>query len=100
MKMCHIFISGFVQGVGFRQFIKHHALKLKLTGWVKNLPDNRVEAVLQGAIVDIEKMILFCRKGTFLSEVKDVEVVWEENTLTNGEEFRDFSIRLFSTFPL
>lgn len=76
--IAHVFISGFVQGIGFRGFVKHHALKMGLTGWVKNLPDNRVEAVLQGAITDIKKMILQCRKGPFLSEVKDVEVVWED----------------------
>jgi len=78
MKICHIFISGFVQGVGFRQFVKHHALKLKLTGWVKNLPDNRVEAVFCGLKEQIEKIISICRKGPFLSEVKDVQVNFED----------------------
>lgn len=89
MKMCHIFISGFVQGVGFRAFIKHNASKLGLTGWVKNLPDNRVEAVLQGRIESINKMVLLCRKGPFLSEVKDVDVIWEEKQYDGAfEEFR------------
>lgn len=74
----HIFISGFVQGVGFRSFVKHHASKLGLTGWVKNLPDNRVEAVFQGSKENIEKMIVLCKKGPFLSEVKNVEVIWED----------------------
>lgn len=75
----HVFIFGFVQGVGFRQFIKRNAVKLGLTGWVKNLPDNRVEAVLQGRIEEIKKMIDICRKGPFLSEVKDVQVMWGNN---------------------
>ena len=91
MKMCHVFISGFVQGVGYRQFVRHHALKLGLTGWVKNLPDNRVEAVLQGRIEDVEKMVLLCRKGPFLSEVRDVIVEWENKSLA-GIEFKDFRI--------
>lgn len=86
---CHIFISGFVQGVGFRRFIKHHALKLGLTGWVKNLGDNRVEAVFQGSTLNIDKIIAICEKGTFLSEVKDVNVIWEENS---GEVYRTFEI--------
>lgn len=87
--VAHIFISGFVQGVGFRAFLKHNALKLGLTGWIKNLPDNRVETVLQGRIKDIEKVILLCRKGPFLSEVKDVVVEWEDSS---AETFKSFEI--------
>lgn len=86
--VCHIFISGFVQGVGFRQFIKTNAQKHGLTGWVRNLPDDRVEAILQGRIENIEKMILICRKGPFLAEVKNVEVGWEDVK----EKFKDFQI--------
>lgn len=74
----HVFISGFVQGVGFRQFIKKFALGFGLTGWVKNLPDNRIEAVFSGPKENIEKIILICKKGPFLSEIKDVEVMWED----------------------
>ena len=55
MKVAHIFISGFVQGVGFRQFIKINADKLKLKGWVRNLSDGRVEAMLQGSKEKIER---------------------------------------------
>jgi acylphosphatase len=90
MTMCHIFITGFVQGVGYRRFVRHHALKLNLTGWVKNLADNRVEVFLQGRTQDIEKMIEILKKGSFLSEVKDVVVEWgdgksEENLLKTFE---------------
>lgn len=84
----HVFISGFVQGVGFRQFIKEFALKLGLTGWVKNLLDNRVEAVFSGPKENIEKIILLCKKGPFLSEVKDVDVIWEDIR----ENFESFEI--------
>jgi acylphosphatase len=84
----HVFISGFVQGVGFRRFVRHHALSLGLTGWVKNLPDNRVEAVFQGSKEQIEKIIAICKKGAFLSEVKDVQAVPEEG----AEHFESFEI--------
>ena len=57
--VAHVFISGFVQGVGFRQFVKRSAIKLGLTGWVKNLSDNRVEAVFAGTKEQIEKTIEF-----------------------------------------
>ncbi len=88
----HIFISGFVQGVGFRQFVKRNALKLGLTGWVKNLQDNRVEALFVGSKENIEKVISICRKGPFLSEVKDVNVIWEENPPAGGEKYEGFKI--------
>jgi len=84
----HVFISGFVQGVGFRRFVRHHALSLELTGWVKNLPDNRVEAVFQGSKEQIEKIIAICKKGAFLSEVKDIAVEWGGQPQAKIREFR------------
>ena len=71
--MVHVFISGYVQGIRFRQFIKSQANKLNIKGWVKNLPDGSVEAILQGRAQDIDKIILLCRKGPFLAEVKSLE---------------------------
>lgn len=86
--VAHILIFGFVQGVGFRQAVKRKARFLGLTGWVKNLPDNRVEALFSGPKDKIEEAILFCKKGPFLSEVKHVEVEWEEKS----QVFLDFQI--------
>ena len=80
----HIFVSGFVQGVGYRQFAKRNAIKLGLTGWVKNLPDNRVKAVFQGSKEQIDKILSICEKGPFLSEVKNVEISFE-----NSKEYFD-----------
>ncbi|MEK7517890.1 MAG: acylphosphatase [Patescibacteria group bacterium] len=79
IRQAQVFISGFVQGVGFRQFIKKSALKIGVKGWVRNLEDGRVEVVLQGRMEDIEKIIQLCRQGPFLAEVKFVDVIWEEN---------------------
>lgn len=89
MKDLHIIITGFVQGVGYRKFVKHHGSKLGLTGWVRNLPDNSVEALLQGPEEKIKEMIVRCKKGPFLSEVENVDVVWEESK----ETYSDFIIR-------
>lgn len=72
----HVFISGFVQGVGFRHFIRKEAGKLGLWVSVQNLPDGRVEALLEGEKENIDKMIALCRKGPFLAEVEDVVVEW------------------------
>lgn len=84
----HVFISGFVQGIGFRHFIKSKAQELKLTGWVKNLPDGRVEVLFQGPEEKIEKAIKECDKGPFLSEVKDIVVDWENSKVV----YKDFKI--------
>ncbi len=78
MKTCRVFISGFVQGVGFRRFVRSKAEMLGLTGWVRNLPDRRVEVIAQGAKEKIEQLIKECKKGSFLSEVEDLDVQWEE----------------------
>lgn len=82
-----IIILGFVQGVGFRQFVKKTAVKLNLKGYVTNLSDGRVEAVVTGPREDIQKLIKICEKGTFFSDVKSVQVEWEK-----AEEFNSFEI--------
>ncbi|MBI2025788.1 MAG: acylphosphatase [Candidatus Levybacteria bacterium] len=84
----HIFIMGFVQGVGFRRYIKSKALSLGLKGWVKNLPDGRVEILAQGSKEDIQKLIEIIEKGTIFSFIKGVVVDWEETK----ETFSDFEI--------
>jgi acylphosphatase len=75
-----VFILGFVQGVGFRRFVKKNALGLGLKGWVKNLPDGRVEALVQGSKENIEKLVKLCEKGTFFSDIKSVQVEWGEDS--------------------
>lgn len=81
-----IYISGVVQNVGFRWFVKSNAKSRGLTGWVKNTEDGRVEALAQGEKPMIERLIKLCKKGPFLAEIKSVEVEWEEET----EHFVDF----------
>lgn len=91
MLTVHIFISGVVQGVGYRQFVKSFAKKNTISGWVQNTPEGKVEAVLQGSIENVEKMVKLCWKGPFLSEVKDIAItVLKEN---ETERFSEFTIR-------
>ena len=94
-----VLISGMVQGVGLRFFIKDRADELGVTGWVKNRKDGRVEAVLQRLTgwkrveqdrATIEELIELCKKGTALSEVNGVEVKWEH---TYDDLLKDFEIR-------
>ncbi len=88
MKQCHIFISGFVQNVGFRHFVRSKANEFGLNGYVQNLPDGRVEAIFQGPKSAIEEMIKQCRKGPFLSEVEEVNVKFEDSK----EKYATFDI--------
>lgn len=82
-----IFILGFVQGVGFRKFVKKKARELDLKGYVRNIPDIRVETVVSGPKEKIEAFIKICEKGTFFADVKSVQVEWEKEDV-----FNDFSI--------
>lgn len=78
MKQVHLLISGFVQGVGFREHVRRDARKFGVMGWAKNLPDGRVEIVAQGDTETLEKFIKICKRGPFLSEVKDLSIEWQE----------------------
>jgi acylphosphatase len=79
-KTCqlHVVIEGRVQGVGFRYATCAQAEKLGLKGWVRNLPDSRVEALFEGDIADLETMLAWCQKGPALARVKNVEVSWNK----------------------
>lgn len=89
MQTIHLFISGVVQGVGYRQFVKSMARKHNVSGWVQNTPEGKVEAVLRGSQEKIEEMIKLCWKGPFLSEVKDIQVSEEKI----DQKFEGFEIR-------
>lgn len=85
----HVYVSGRVQGVFFRDYTRRMANKYGVTGWVKNLPDGRVEAVFEGEEEDVKKMIDWCHKGSPASRVDSVEVSFEPYT----GEFANFRIR-------
>jgi len=78
MKQVHLLISGFVQGIGYRDFVRSKAKKLGLAGWTRNLSDSRVEVLAQGRVEDLNSLIKICEKGPFLAEVKDIFVEWQE----------------------
>ena len=92
MTQIHLFITGTVQGVGFRAFIKSKARKLGLTGYVQNLSDGRVEAVAQGEHSRLMMLIQEANRGSYISEVKDVEVTWQQVI----ELYPDFRIHRLS----
>lgn len=84
----HVFVEGRVQAVSYRYWVLRQAQALRLTGWVKNLEDGRVEAVFEGPKGKVEMMLEKCKKGSMLAKVKHIDVIWEKAT----EEFTSFEI--------
>lgn len=85
----HVFVSGRVQGVLFRDSARRHAQKLGITGWVRNLSDGRVEAVFEGEKDKVEQIVNWARKGPILAKVDGLDVEWQD---CKGE-FSDFEIK-------
>ena len=77
----HIFISGKVQGVFFRQALKVIAKKNNVVGWVRNLPDKRVEAILEGDSKSVNLVVEWAKIGPANSHVDNIEI--------NNEEFEN-----------
>ncbi|MCX8021381.1 MAG: acylphosphatase [Syntrophorhabdaceae bacterium] len=88
MKRVHIYVTGIVQGVFFRHNTARKATALNIKGWVRNLPDGRVEILCEGREEDLEELIRWSKKGPPGAYVEDVEVEWQEFT----NEFKDFRI--------
>jgi acylphosphatase len=80
MKRAHLWVSGRVQGVFFRQSTENRARELGLTGGVRNLPDGRVEAIAEGEADALAHLIAFCHVGPPAAHVDHVEVHWEAPT--------------------
>ncbi|MFQ5801086.1 MAG: acylphosphatase [Candidatus Hydrothermarchaeales archaeon] len=87
----HVFVSGRVQGVFYRAFAREKATSHGVRGGVRNLPDGRVEAILEGERKDIEEVIEELKVGPPYARVDEVEVEFEEYR----NEFRDFQVRYF-----
>jgi len=85
----HVFVSGKVQGVFFRSETRREAKKRGVKGWVRNLPDGRVEAIFEGEEKSVKELIEFCKRGPPGARVTNVEVFWESPT----GEFKDFEIK-------
>lgn len=83
-KAVRLYVTGNVQGVFYRAFVKENAEKLNIKGFVRNLEDRRVEVFLEGDYESMLKMIDICRKGPRHAEIRNVE---EKN-----ERLQDFRV--------
>jgi len=88
-KRIHAFVSGSVQGVFFRSFVRSQASLKNLRGWVKNLPDGRVEIVAEGDSDRVDDFVDALKQGPTAAKVNNVELETEKPS----NNFQDFSIR-------
>jgi len=86
-KSVRLYITGSVQGVFFRLFVKQNAEKHDVKGFVRNLEDGRVEIFLEGDADNVNKMIELCKKGPKHSQIRNVELKPE-----TFQGFRNFKV--------
>ena len=84
-----VFVSGYVQGVFFRETTKRRASDLNVTGWIRNRDAGGVDAIFEGEEQDVKSMVEFCRRGPPRATVTNFEVQWGKYV----GEFAGFEIR-------
>jgi acylphosphatase len=89
IQQARFVISGRVQGVWYRASTQERAVSLGLTGWVRNLPDGRVEVLAQGPIERVQALIDWCHAGPPLARVERIDADWSAPT----ERLEGFAIR-------
>ncbi len=82
----HVLVTGIVQGVFFRVETQKSAIDNNVTGWVQNLEDGSVEAVLEGTKEDVDKVVQWCNQGPDAAFVSNVETT-EQSPLSNFDKF-------------
>lgn len=87
-RRVHVWITGRVHGVFFRAYTRDTARLAGVNGWVRNLPDGRVEAIFEGNNENVESVVNWCHEGSPISRVDNVEVLEE----VYSGEFADFRI--------
>ena len=85
----HIAITGIVQGVGYRESMRAVAAALAIKGWVRNRADGGVEALVQGTVEDLERMLAWCHNGPPDARVASVK----SKSVQTSEPFTAFAVR-------
>lgn len=88
MQRRRVLVEGHVQGVFFRETTKRRALAAGVSGWVRNRPDGAVEAVFEGDLKDVDRLVAFMRDGPRGARVDWVDVESEEPAGLAGFEVR------------
>lgn len=85
----HVWVSGRVQGVGFRAFVASAAGRMGITGWVRNVGYDTVETLAEGSRLQVEQFVEMVNFGPRSSRIDERRVEFEPY----GAEFTDFQIR-------
>ena len=89
MRRVRLLVLGQVQGVSFRAESQRKAKEFSLAGWVRNLPDGRVEITAEGEKENIEKFIEWIKQSPALSKVSNIKSEWQDYI----GEFNNFNIK-------
>ena len=84
----HFLMQGVVQGVGFRRFVRKRAREVGVLGWVRNLADGRVEALIQGAEEEVTRMETYLQRGPNSGKVETCD----SRTVPINTDLRGFEI--------
>jgi len=85
----HVWVKGRVQGVGFRAFVQQIAYSIGVTGWVRNVGYDTVEAMVEGTKAQIDQFLQMVKRGPSVSRVDESREDWEQAT----GEFRSFGVK-------
>lgn len=88
-KRVHIYVSGRVQGVYYRQTTLKVAGEIGVFGWVRNTMDGRVEAVFEGDEEKVDKIVEWCKQGPSMASVTNISLMEEKYE----NEFHDFRVK-------
>jgi acylphosphatase len=89
VQRVHVWVKGRVQNVGFRAHVQYSARQIGVTGWVRNVGYDTVEAVVEGEREKVERLVDAMKRGPRGSQVDESNVEWQNAT----GEFADFQMR-------
>ena len=85
----HIWVTGRVQGVGFRAHVEYYARQTGVKGWVRNVGYDTVESLAEGTRANVERFIEMVKQGPRASRVDESKIEWE---IATGE-FAEFGVK-------
>ncbi|HEX8992142.1 MAG TPA: acylphosphatase [Anaerolineales bacterium] len=89
LQRVHVWVKGRVQNVGFRAHVQYSARQIGVTGWVRNVGDDTVEAVGEGKPEQLERLVEAMKRGPRGAQVDESNIEWQNAT----GEFKDFQMR-------